>query len=44
MKYIKAIYNMFLLFYYKVHVRGIYIMFSIEIILILLIGFSKAIK
>ena len=44
MKYIKAKYNMFLLLFTKVHVRGIYIMFSIETILMLLIGFSKAIK
>ena len=44
MKYIKAIYNMFLFFNYKIHVRGIYIIFSIETIVMLLIGFSKAIK
>ena len=45
MKHIKTIYNMFLLFKKKkVHMRGIYIMFSIEMILMLLIGFSKAIK
>jgi len=44
MKYIKAICNMFLLFLTTVHVRGIYIMFSIETMLMLLIGFSKTIK
>ena len=41
MKYINAIYNMFLFFYYKIHMRGI---FSIETIVMLLMGFSKAIK
>ena len=44
MRYMKTIYNMFLFFYTKIHVRGIYIMFRMETILMLLIGFSKAIK
>jgi len=44
MRYMKTIYNMFLFLYTKIHVRGIYIMFRMEAILMLLIGFSKAIK
>jgi len=40
----KTIYNMFLFFYTKIHVREIYIMFRMEAILMLLIGFSQEIK